>query len=176
MRSSGLRMLIKGKLCPEFTFQLLFLLSLVVCHPYSLLGQAPGESVAAAPTDRAIHDRAIHGVVKSGNMPIPGAGVSATNTATKEQITTWTDVDGSYRLRIPADGSYTVRVQMTAFAASSQEVALDPTHQDVLTNFELILLSRAREAAHDAAQSKNNDERRTNAAGRGFQSLPVFQS
>jgi trimeric autotransporter adhesin len=162
-------LVIKGRLRPEHIFQFVFFLHLVVCHPHSLLGQAPGESVAAASSGRAIH-----GVVKSGNMPIPGAGVSATNAATKEQINTWTDVDGSYRLRIPADGSYTVRVQMAAFAESSQEVILDPTHQDVLTNFELILLSRAREAAHE------NDQRRTNAGananGRGFQSLPVFQS
>jgi hypothetical protein len=163
---------IKGKLRPEFFFQILFLFHLVVFHPHSLLGQVPGESVAAPGA------RTIHGVVKSGNMPIPGAGVSATNSTTKEQINTWTDVDGSYRLRIPADGSYTVRVQMAAFAPSSQEVVLDPTHPDVLTNFELILLSRAREAAHDAAH--DNDQRRTNAGananGRGFQSLPVFQS
>jgi uncharacterized membrane protein YgcG len=169
-------LVIKGTLRPEYVIQLVFVLHLLMCYPHSLLGQAPAESVAAAPTDRAVHDRAIHGVVKSGNMPIPGAGVSASNPATKEQITTWTDVDGSYRLRIPADGSYIVRVQMAAFAASSQEVVVDPTHHDVLTNFELILLSRVREAAHDAAQSKNNDQHRTNAVGRGFQSLPVFQS
>ena len=108
MRSSGLRMLvIKGRFRPEHVIQFVFLLHLVVCHPHSLLGEVPTQSIPAAPTDRAITDRAIHGVVKSGNMPIPGAGISATNTATKEQINTWTDVDGSYRLRIPGDGGIT---------------------------------------------------------------------
>src|SRR5580700_4566212 len=173
MRSSGLRMLvIKGTLRPEYVIQLVFVLHLLMCYPHSLLGQAPAESVAAAPTDRAVHDRAIHGVVKSGNMPIPGAGVSATNPATKEQVITSTDVDGTYSLRIPADGHYTVQVQMPAFAASSQEVVVDETHQDAQTNFELVLLSRAREAVSD----NNNAQRRTNAGGRGFQSLSVFQS
>ena len=157
-------LVIKGKLRPEFVFQFLFLFHVAMFHPQALRGQAPVQ--AATP---ATGGRAIHGVVKSGSMPIPGAGVSAANAATKEQVSTWTDVDGTYWLRIPADGQYTVRVQMTAFAASSQEVVLDATHQDVQANFELVLLSRAREAA-------NEQQRRTNAGGRGFQSLSVFQS
>ena len=90
------------------------------------------------------------------------------SSATKEQVNTWTDVDGTYWLRIPADGRYSVRVQMAAFAASTQEVVLDATHQDVPVNFELVLLSRAPEAG--------NEQRRANAGDRGFQSLSVFQS
>jgi hypothetical protein len=164
MKGSGLRMLaIKGKLRPEFVFQGLFLFSVVVFHPHVSRGQ----TAQAAPS--AAGARAIHGVVKSGNMPIPGAGVSAANVATKEEVNTWTDVDGSYRLQTPADGRYTVRVQMAAFAASSRELVLDATHQDVQANFELILLSRAREAG-------NEPQRRTNAGGRGFQPLSVFQN
>ena len=162
MRSSGLRFLvIKGRLRPEFVFQFLFLFHVVVFYPHLLWGQV------AAPLTGG---RTIHGIVKSGNMPIPGAGVSAANTSTKEQVNTSTDVDGSYWLRIPADGRYTVRVQMAAFAGSAQEVVLDATHQDVQANFELVLLSRAREAGND------NDQRRANAGGRGFQSLSVFPS
>ncbi len=164
MKSSGFRFLVmKGRTRPEFVFQFLFLLPIVVFHAPVLRSQVAGETVAAAAGGRSIH-----GVVKSGNMPIPGAGVSAANAATKEQFNTWTDVDGSYRLRIPADGRYTVRVQMAAFAGSTQEIVLDAAHQEVQTNFELVLLSRAREAA--------SEQRRTNAGGRGFQSLSVFQS
>jgi hypothetical protein len=120
MRGSSLHFLvIKGRLRLEFVFQFLFWFQVVVFHPHLLRGQA------VAP---AAGGRTIHGVVKSGNMPIPGAGVSAANAATKEQVNTSTDVDGSYWLRIPADGRYTVRVQMAAFAASAQEVVLDATH------------------------------------------------
>jgi trimeric autotransporter adhesin len=169
MRSSGLRLLgfvvFKEKLRPGIVFQILFLLHVVVFHSHCLRAQAAAP--AAAP---AVAARAIHGVVKSGNMPIPGAGVSAENAATKQQINTWTDVDGSYSLRIPADGRYTVRVQMAAFSASTQEVVLDETHLDVQANFELILLSRAHEAA------SKSEQRQANAGGRGFQSLSVFQS
>ncbi|MFZ1158704.1 MAG: TonB-dependent receptor, partial [Candidatus Sulfotelmatobacter sp.] len=138
-----------------------------------------GQEQVAAPASGA---RSIHGIVKSGNMPIPGAGVSATNAATKEQVNTWTDVDGSYVLRIPADGKYSVRVQMAAFAGSAQEVTLDATHPDVQQNFELVLQSRAREArsneaGNSAARNGGEDQqRRGNGGGRGFQSLSVSQS
>src|ERR1039458_9084601 len=145
MRNSGPRFLvIKGRLRPEFVFPLLFLFHLVVFHPHLLRGQAVAPAAAG---------RTIHGVVKSGNMPIPGAGVSAANAATKEQVNTSTDVDGSYWLRIPADGHYTVRVQMAAFAAGAQEVVLDAAHQDAQANFELALLSRARRTRSPSAGS-----------------------
>jgi hypothetical protein len=167
MRSSSLRRLgfvvIKGRLRPEFVFQFLFLFQVVVFHGHLLWGQVAGQ--VASP---ATGGRTIHGVVKSGNMPIPGAGVSAANAATKEQINTSTDVDGSYGLRIPTDGHNTVRVQMAAFAGGAQEVVVDALHQDVQANFELILLSRVRETA--------GEQRRANAGGRGFQPLSVFQS
>src|SRR5208282_5111095 len=157
MRGSGLRFLVvKGRLRPKFVLQLVFLFHIVAFHPRLLRGQA------VAP---AVGGRTIHGIVKSGNMPIPGAGVSAANAATEEQVNTWTDVDGTYWLRIPADGHYTVRVQMAAFAGSALEVVLDATHEDAQVNFDLVLLSRARAAGAD------RDQRRANAGGRGFQNL-----
>jgi len=152
-----------GRSRPEFVLQVLLLFHLVVFHPH-LRAQAVGQ-----PATLTAGVRAIHGVVKSGNMPIPGAGVSAANAATKEQVNTWTDVDGTFWLRIPADGHYTVQVQMAAFAGSSQEVVLDETHSDAQANFELVLLSRSRE-------THTEQQRRPTASGRGFQSLSVFQS
>ena len=169
MRSSGLRLLglweTKGGLRPErvFPFLLLYLIAFSV-HPVRAQAAVP----AATPSTGL---RTVHGVVKSGNMPIPGAGVSAVSAATKKQVNAWTDVDGSYLLRIPADGHYTVQVQMAAFAASTKEVVVDATHQDAQANFELALLSRANEASSEPPQRRANA-----AAGRGFQSLSVFQS
>ena len=137
-----------GKLGSGCVFQVLFWFHVLVFQPHLSQGQAVGPAVSR-------QERTIHGVVKSGNMPIPGAGVSAANTVTKEQVSTWTDVDGSYWLRIPVDGHYTVRVQMAAFAAGAQEVVLDATHPDMQANFELVLLSRAREARGDEARSSD---------------------
>src|ERR1700728_1165283 len=158
MRISSLQIsVVKGRLRSNFVFQLLLVFYLVMLPAPRLWGQT------AAPAGLTIH-----GVVKSGNMPIPGAGVSAAKASTTEQVSTSTDVDGSYLLRIPMNGHYIVRVQMAAFAASTQEVVLDAEHQDMPANFELVLLSRAREP--------HPEPRQANAGGRGFQSLSVFQS
>jgi len=173
---------VKGGLRPEFLLRVIFFflflfLNFAVLGPHTLWGQA-AESMAAP----GAGTRSIHGVVKSGSMPIPGAGVSATNADTKEQITTWTDVDGSYVLRIPADGKYSVRVQMAAFAGKEQEVTLDATRADVQQNFELILQSRARDARGNEAGNAGarnggeNQQQRANGGGRGFQSLSVAQT
>ena len=78
-------------------------------------------------------------------MPIPGAAVSISLASSSEKISTWTDVDGSYSAAISSYGSYTVRVQMIAFANSTQQVTIDASHQDVQANFELSLLSRTQE-------------------------------
>jgi len=166
MGSSGIRFrFTNGKLLPGLAsrFLLFFLVQMLVLQSNLMRGQKAAQAVPA------VAARVIHGVVKSGNMPIPGAGVSVTNSATKDQFNTWTDVDGIYSLRVPADGHYTVKVQMAAFAASTQEVVLDATHQELAANFELVLLSRAREA-------RSEPPRQANAGGRGFQSLTVFQS
>jgi hypothetical protein len=155
--------LIRGGPRGAVAFRRLFLLCAVACHALWSSAQTNGQTSTTLPSGRIIH-----GVAKSGNMPIPGAGISATNAATKQQVSTSTDVDGSYSLRIPADGRYTVRVEMPAFAASSQEVVLDETHSNVQANFELILQSRARQAG--------TEQRRASASGRGFQNLSVFQN
>jgi trimeric autotransporter adhesin len=127
----------------------------------------------------------IHGVVKSGNIPIPGAAVVITPGSTPqasspstspavppaEKITTWTDVDGSYSASLPANGSYTVRIQMVAFANSTKDVTLDASHQNVQANFELTLLSRTQQAT-PAPQRPGG----AMTARRGFQSLQTLQS
>jgi len=117
----------------------------------------------------------IHGLVKSGNMPIPGASVvisiatpssSSSSLPTSapsnspqpgqpgawpqlstNKITVWTDVDGTYSASVPTYGAYTVRVQMVAFANSAQTVTVDAVHTDVSANFELTLLSRSHKLA-----------------------------
>ena len=62
----------------------------------------------------------ITGMVKSGNTPIPGATVTATNSSTEAKTTTSTDINGAYTLQVAAAGKYQLRVEMPAFA---------PTHQ-----------------------------------------------
>ncbi len=148
---------------PKLLFPLFCLFYPAVFCPLFLFAlQAAGQTAPASAS------RTIHGLVKSGNMPIPGATVSAVNAFTQVQLNTSTDVDGTYRLIIPADGRYTVQAQMSAFAAGKQEVVFDATHQNIQANFELVLLSRVRQAASGQQQA--------NAGRRGFQNLSVFQA
>src|SRR5271167_881939 len=73
----------------------------------------------------------IHGVVKSGNTPVPGVIVTAANTLTGQKATTSTDVDGSYSLQLPSNGRYVVRAQMAAFAPVTKEVLINATDQNL---------------------------------------------
>ncbi len=111
----------------------------------------------------------IHGIVKSGNMPLPGVTVTATNTLTGQKVTTWTDVDGAYSLQVPSNGRYVLRTQMAAFAPSTQEVLINATSRDATANLEPVLQSRAQ----DATQAQ---QKQAAAIGRGFQTLSVLQS
>jgi trimeric autotransporter adhesin len=115
----------------------------------------------------------IHGVVTSGNMPIPGATVSVALESSTEKIliSASTDVDGSYSVAVPSYGMYIVRVQMVAFANREQKVAIDASHQSVAANFGLTLLSRTQEERPYSRRPGGA------AAGqRGFQNLQAMQN
>src|SRR5271165_4673730 len=118
--------------------------------------QAPPK---AAETALAI---VLEGRVKSGNAPIPGATVTATNTATGQKVVGWTQPDGSYKLALPAAGDYSVRVQMVAFAAATQQarIGAGSTHHQL--DFHITLLSRTENTGGAYAR-----------AGAGFQALSV---
>ena len=153
-------------------------------RPRSLLGTAlpllsiglllllPHKRADAQDQPATPHGGTIHGIVKSGNMPIPGATVSIISAGSAtDKISVWTEVDGSYSASVPAFGSYTVRVQMAAFASNAQHVIVDSSHPNTLANFELSLLSRTRQAG--------SEPRRAGAGTvgpRGFQSLALAQS
>jgi len=132
---------------------------------------ARAQSQLAQPQPTRPAGGTIHGIVKSGNMPIPGAAVSISLASSDQKISTWTDVDGSYFAAVTSFGSYTVSVQMVAFANSTQQVVLDASHQDVPVNFEMTLLSRTSEASPQPRRPRGPD-----VAQRGFQTLSALQN
>jgi hypothetical protein len=115
----------------------------------------------------------IRGLVKSGNMPLPGVTVTAANTLTGQKATTWTDVDGTYFLQVPSNGRYVVRTQMAAFANATQEVLINAANQNAQVNLELILLSRVPPAP--SGEQQMAQQVATAMGARGFQSLQVTQ-
>jgi len=109
----------------------------------------------------------IRGVVKSGNMALPGVTVGAANTLTGQKVVTWTDVNGGYALHVAADGRYVVRTQMAAFATGTGEVLINAANRSPRMDLELVLLSRAQEASQtEPGQAAGNG---------GFRSLSVTQ-
>ncbi len=129
----------------------------------------------------------IHGLVKSGNMPLPGATVTATNTLTGQKAITWTAVDGTYDLQVPVKGRYVIRVQMAGFAPFTQEVVVTPPVDSVTSvanvqaDLEMVLLSRARQAPPPDSLAQipgapSGARGNTGANASRFQSLSVMQS
>ena len=110
----------------------------------------------------------ITGVVKSGNTPIPGATVTATNPSTRRKTTTSTDINGAYTLQVAATGKYQLRVEMPAFAPSTREIVV-ARGRAARADLELTLLSRTQQA------ERTQQRPATARAGRGFQSLSVMQ-
>ena len=113
-----------------------------------LLGQAPvqipGPAGQVAPAESVSGGR-LHGVIKSGNVPLPGVTITAQNTLTGKRFTTTSDIAGTWVMNIPQNGRYVIRTQFAAFAAGSQEALLNATNRDQTVNFELLLASRAAE-------------------------------
>ncbi|MGO9124518.1 MAG: TonB-dependent receptor domain-containing protein [Terriglobales bacterium] len=118
----------------------------------------------------------IHGVVKSGNMPVPGVTVTAANTLTAQKVTTSTDVDGSYSLQLTSNGRYVVRAQMAAFAPVTKEVAINATNPSVEADLELILLSRVPKTKTEPTDQTAPAPAANSGTGRGFQNLTLTQS
>src|SRR5512133_1541632 len=94
-----------------------------------LFGQsmAPASSATStAATEQVAVTFEISGIVKSGATPLPGVTVTAAHSLTGKKVSTSTDVDGSFHLTVPNKGKWVVRAELSAFAAQTAEVRLDP--------------------------------------------------
>ena len=112
-----------------------------VTHP---LEQIPAALASPNAADQPVTGGKLHGVVKSGNIPLPGVTVTAQNTLTGKRYSTTTDITGAWLLNIPQNGRYVVRTQFAAFAAGSQEALFNATSShDQTVTFSLMLASRA---------------------------------
>jgi len=158
------------------TFVLLMSAALYAQTPDAPQPPTQMSAPAQTPSQAATPAGSIHGLVKSGNMPLPGVTVTASNTLTGQKVTTWTDVDGNYFLEVPSNGRYVIRTQMAAFANATQEALINATNKDPKIDLELILLSRLPPAPADDQSSQQAQQIIAQAmAGRGFQNLQVTQ-
>ena len=146
--------------------------------------QAAPVPPAAAQTagGQAVSGGRLHGVAKSGNIPLPGVTVTAQNTLTGKRYSTTTDITGAWTLTIPQNGRYVIRTQFAAFAAGAQEALLNAASHDQTVNFDLMLASRAAEqqaqegAPSEAGLSSAAVQAIQQLAGNGAQSLSLVSS
>ncbi len=113
----------------------------------------------------------VRGTVKAGVVPLPGVGVTATNTLTGKKYATTTDVNGAFAMAIPRNGRYVVRAELAAFAAETKEVLINAAglnggKAEQETEFGLQLASRV-EQQREAAVSGGA------GLARGLQALSV---
>ena len=130
----------------------------------------PEERPATAPQENVQPGGDISGVVKSGNLALPGVTVTAANTLTGKKAVTSTDVDGSYFLHVASNGRYVVRAELAAFAPLTKEVLINAANRAARVDLEMILLSRAEEAA------RMQQQQAAQGANGGFQRLSVTQT
>ncbi|MGA2276987.1 MAG: carboxypeptidase-like regulatory domain-containing protein [Terracidiphilus sp.] len=142
--------------------RLALIAEMIVAGGLTVLAQSPGTlpaSPAAPPTpQQEVQGGRLHGVVKSGNTPLPGVTVTAQNTLTGKRYSTTSDINGAWSLTIPQNGRYVLRTQFAAFAPDAQETVLNTASRDQAVNFELTLASRAAEGQQSATASSSGDQ------------------
>ncbi len=149
---------------------------------------AGGQSVAPAPAAAAQAVSApaaefrVHGVIRSGGVPLPGVAVTASHSLTGRKVVSSTGVDGAYRLDLPGKGRWVVRVEFAAFAAQTFEAVLNTEQPAAAHDFELVLVSRVPRAAGNDSATLDADLTQTpsaqptthvNGNGRGSQRLTM---
>ena len=112
----------------------------------------PAQTAAAPAVSTAATGGTIHGVVRTGTTPLPGVGITATNTLTGKKYATTTDIDGAYAMTIPTTGRYVVRAEFAAFAPITNEVRITAESANQVSEFKLELASRVAQAQAVATQ------------------------
>lgn len=102
------------------------------------------QATAQTPAAAAMRCR-LSGAVRSGDVPLPGAPVSARQGETVRAVSS-TDVDGTYALVLPA-GVYEIRFELSSFTPFERAVTLGQASCEAVVDGELTLASRAPGAA-----------------------------
>ena len=139
--------------------------------------RAPSTATSPGVPDQIVTGGKLHGLVKSGNIPLPGVTVTAQNTLTGKRYSTTTDVTGGWSLTIPQNGRYVIRTQFAAFAQGAQEAVLNAANHDQSVNFSLMLASRAaQQEQQQEGQSTQVAQAIRQLAGNGAQSLSLMNA
>lgn len=111
----------------------------------------------------------VHGVIKSGQTPLPGVTVTAKNTLTGKQYVTATDIHGAFTMRVAEDGRYVLRAEFAAFAPVTKEVVLHGDSATEQADLTLLLASRQQQQDEAAARRRGSDVTGAGAGTRQYQ-------
>lgn len=132
------------------------------------------QSTASSSTTVTVPYGEITGMVKSGNVPLPGVTVTAANTLTGKKYFTSTDVDGSFKITVTGKGRYVIRAEFSAFAPVTQEVLINDENRNGKAELAMVLLSRAeREAQQEQRQQMAQQSGSVGRNGAGMQQLAL---
>jgi hypothetical protein len=102
--------------------------------------QPPPAQTAPSPAPQSARPCRATGRVTSGDEPLPGAAITARS---GEKIVAITSSDGEGNFSVPlAPGTYTLRVELTAFATIDREIVAGPPPCEVTADVALKLASR----------------------------------
>jgi hypothetical protein len=130
---------------------------------------------------------AVGGTITSGSTLLPGVVVSVLDADNHALDVSASNADGTYTLRIPGPGRYTLKAEFVAFAAITRELTVDRTGCQQRLDLAMTLASRVPKAPAAAAADgsaptgggrqapRNQATGRGQAGGRGqaFQSLAL---
>jgi hypothetical protein len=102
---------------------------------------SPGAQVnTAAPAgEQAI----LRGRIGAGEVSLPGVAVTATSSGSGMKYTTTTDIDGNFRMAVPAGAQYSISAQLSGFALETKDVTATVGEQTQSADFAMELASRA---------------------------------
>ena len=83
----------------------------------------------------------VSGKILGGATPIPGVSI-AVRQGERLISATSTAVDGTYRVQVPAGGTYQMTVELTGFASGARDVGVASPPCDLTADFGLVLASR----------------------------------
>src|SRR5262245_53373134 len=89
----------------------------------------------------------IQGIVRSRQVPLPGAVVTAVDATTSKTATALTEVNGQYIVKVPGAGKYHLTVEMSLFSAGSDDVEITDASKPAQKDFDLALLSQTQRSA-----------------------------
>jgi len=141
---------------------------LTACTPLMAQDVPASASPAAASSSAEVKGGTIRGSVKSGSVPLPGVGVTATNTLTGKKYSTTTDVNGSFSMTIPQNGRYVVKTDLAGFAPATKEALLNASSHDQQIEISMMLASRVQ------AQETQQNAASTRQAAGGVQNLALL--